>query len=112
MWGVDNGTVKLFGWHQERQNPLEKNSDSVYLGENVTPLGFFHFYQTSIDIVVIFLMKFNPTVINWKANQNARLIQGDLSACTGDVPYGESREGEWGAQGVHTGWVQTVLWLN
>lgn len=29
---------------------------SVYLGENVTPLGFFHFYQTSIDIVVVFLM--------------------------------------------------------
>lgn len=46
------------------QKPLQKNSDSVYLGENVTPLGFFHLYQTSIDIVVIFLMKFNPTVVN------------------------------------------------
>lgn len=48
----------------KRQKPLQKNSDSVYLGENVTPLGFFHLYQTSIDIVVIFLMKFNPTVVN------------------------------------------------
>lgn len=76
------------------QKPLQKNSDSVYLGENVTPLGFFHLYQTSIDIVVIFLMKFNPTVVNWKASQNARLIWEHLSACRGDAPYGESREGE------------------
>lgn len=41
-----------------------KFEQSIYLRENVTPLGFFHFYQTSIDIVVIFLMKFNPTMVN------------------------------------------------
>lgn len=29
---------------------------SNYLGEDVAPLGLFHFYQTSIDIVIVTLV--------------------------------------------------------
>ena len=73
-----------------------KFEQSVYLRENVTPLGFFHFYQTSIDIVVIFLMKFNPTMVNWKANQNSEVNPGGPKCphrqC---APWGKAKKVSW-----------------
>lgn len=77
IWSTDDGTLKFLSWHQVRQKPIKNFfGQSVYLGKNVTPLGFFHLYQTGIDVVIIFLMEFNPAMVNWKASQNSDVSPG------------------------------------
>lgn len=56
----DVSTTALSNFPEKKK----KVQTACYLGENIAPLGFLHFYQTGIDVVIILLVQFNPTVIN------------------------------------------------